>query len=276
VGRRLIVFSHANSFPAGTYRSLFDAWRRAGYDVVAIERIGHDPRHPVTGNWPHLRDELLAFIDAQAQPDDEIWLVGHSLGGFLSLLAATARPSLPRGIVLLDSPYLAGWRAQMLRVAKATRLYGRLSPSHVARQRRCVWPSREAVQTHFAGKRAFARWDARTLADYVSSGFVERDGQVHLAFDRRIEARIYETLPDHIGALLRRHPLRCPVAFIGGSGSHEARQAGVAATRKLTGHGQFVWTPGTHLFPMEHPDATAALVLRFIDRWRAEAVQRRV
>ena len=31
-----IVFSHANGFPAGTYRVLFDAWRSAGYRVVAM------------------------------------------------------------------------------------------------------------------------------------------------------------------------------------------------------------------------------------------------
>jgi pimeloyl-ACP methyl ester carboxylesterase len=268
VARHVIVFSHANSYPAGTYRVLFDEWRRAGFEVAAIERIGHDPRFPVTGNWPHLRDELLAFIDAQAQHGDRTWLVGHSLGGYLSLMAASARPGLARGVVLLDSPFVAGWRAHLLRLAKATGVGRRLSPGHVARQRRCAWPSREGVRAHFAGKRAFARWDARTLADYVQSGFVERDGQVHLAFDRQTEARIYDTIPDHIGALLRRHPLRCPVAFIGGLQSREARQAGTAATHKLAGREQFVWTPGTHLFPMEHPHTTAALVLRFIDAWR--------
>jgi pimeloyl-ACP methyl ester carboxylesterase len=266
--RRVIVFSHANSFPAGTYGVLFDEWRRAGFDVAAIERIGHDPQYPVTGNWPHLRDELLAFVDAQAQAGDETWLVGHSLGGFASLLAASARPTLARGIVLLDAPVVAGWRAHLWRAAKATGLGRRLSPSHVARRRRRAWPSREAVRAHFAGKRAFARWDAGTLDGYVSSGFFEHDGQTHLAFDRQIEARIYETVPDHIGALLRRQPPRCPVAFIGGSESREARLAGVAATRKLTGREQFVWTPGTHLFPMEHPHTTAALVLSFIERWR--------
>jgi pimeloyl-ACP methyl ester carboxylesterase len=268
--RRVIVFSHANSFPAGTYRVLFDEWRRAGFDVAAIERIGHDPRYPVTGNWPHLRDELLAFVDAQAQAGDETWLVGHSLGGYLSLLAALARPGLARGIVLLDSPCIAGWRAHLWRAAKATGVARRLSPSHGALRRRAAWPSRDAVQAHFAGKQVFARWDASVLASYVLSGFTERSGQIQLAFDRRIESRIYETVPDHIGGLLRRQDLRCPVAFIGGRESVEVQRAGVCATRRLTGSQQFVWTPGTHLFPMEHPHATAALVRRFIEAWRAK------
>ena len=57
-----IVFSHANGFPAGTYRVLFESWRAAGWRVLALPRIGHDPNYPVSGNWPHLRDELLASM----------------------------------------------------------------------------------------------------------------------------------------------------------------------------------------------------------------------
>jgi pimeloyl-ACP methyl ester carboxylesterase len=169
----------------------------------------------------------------------------------------------------MESPLLAGWRMRVLRAAKASGLAPRLTPGRTARRRRSAWPSRDAVHAHFAGKRAFARWDARTLSDYVRCGFVEREGQTHLAFDRLTEARIYETLPDHIGPLLRRHPLHCPLAFIGGRESVEARRAGLAFTRRLAGREQFVWTPGTHLFPMEHPDTAASLVLRFIERWRA-------
>ena len=50
-GRPVIVFSHANGFPAGTYRQLFEAWRGAGFEVHALERFGHDPAYPVRSNW---------------------------------------------------------------------------------------------------------------------------------------------------------------------------------------------------------------------------------
>ena len=36
-GQGTLVFSHANGFPAGTYRTLFDRWREAGWRVVAVE-----------------------------------------------------------------------------------------------------------------------------------------------------------------------------------------------------------------------------------------------
>jgi pimeloyl-ACP methyl ester carboxylesterase len=183
----------------------------------------------------------------------------------LSVLAASRRPELARGVVLLDSPVISGWRAHGLRLAKATGWFARVSPGRIARTRREHWASRGAVRSHFAGKSAFARWDARVLDDYVASGFVEHAGQWRLAFEREVEARIYETLPHHLGALLRRHPLRCPLAFIGGRESVESRRAGTAATARLTGE-RFEWTAGSHLFPMEHPDAAAALVLQMIAR----------
>jgi pimeloyl-ACP methyl ester carboxylesterase len=256
-----IVFSHANSFPAGVYRVLFDAWRAAGFDVQALPRFGHDPRFPVTNNWPHLRDQLLEFIAAHVS--EPAWLVGHSLGGMVSLLAASKRPQIARGIVLLDSPVVAGWRAQTWRMAKAAGLAPRITPGRVARTRRYRWPSRQAVREHFARKAVFARWDPRVLDDYVASAFAADGNEWQLDFDRNIEARIYETLPHHFGPLLQRHRLHCPVAYIGGERSVEARQAGLEATRRLAG--ERFWTlPGTHLLPMEHPEETAAAVLAAI------------
>jgi len=258
-----IVFSHANGFPAGTYRLLFEAWRRAGHSVHAIERYGQDPAYPVTSNWPHLRDQLIAFIEAEV--GEPALLIGHSLGGIVSVLAASRRPDLVRGVLSLDAPLIVGWQAHALHMAKTTGLIRRIAPVRVALGRRHAWPSRAAVREHFKTKRAFARWDPRVLADYVASGFVRRGRQTVLAVERELEARIYATLPHHVGPLLRRHPLRCPLAFIGGLQSVEARQAGVAATRRVAGE-RFVWTEGTHLFPMEHPDATAALVLELLAR----------
>ncbi len=258
-----IVFSHANSFPAGTYRLLFEAWRAAGHEVHAIDRLGHDTRHPVTSNWPHLRNQLAAFIETQVRAP--ALLVGHSLGGILSVIVAAERPDLARGVVLLDAPVIAGWRAHGLHMAKASGLAPRMLAGRIARRRREQWPSRDSIGQHFAGKAAFARWDPRVLEDYAASGFVLRGNHWTLAFDREVEARIYETLPHHVGPLLARQPLRCALGFIGGRESLELRQAGLAATRRLAGD-YFEWTDGTHLFPMEHPDDAAALVLRMAER----------
>ena len=256
-----IVFSHANSFPAGVYGLLFEIWRAHGYQVHAVEKFGHDPARPVTSNWPHLRDQLVDFIEAQV--GGPAWLVGHSLGGMLSVLAACQRPDLARGVVLLDAPIIAGVTAHGLQVAKATGLMPRVSAGRVSRSRRHIWPSRAAVREHFAKKSAFARWDPAVLEAYVKSSFVRRGGQTVLAFDREVETQIYNTLPHHMPSVLRRHPLQCPLAYIGGQQSVETRPVSLETTRRLAGE-RFVWTPGTHLFPMEHPRHTAAEVMRLL------------
>ncbi len=56
-----LVFSHANSFPAGTYRELFKLLRARGFSVKAVDKFGHDPHYPVTNNWPHLVQQLVDF-----------------------------------------------------------------------------------------------------------------------------------------------------------------------------------------------------------------------
>ena len=91
--RARIVFAHANSFPAGTYRVLFEALRERGYALWAPEKLGHDPAYPVSDNWPHLVQQLADFVLQQvaapgggAAAAPPLYLVGHSLGGYLSLM----------------------------------------------------------------------------------------------------------------------------------------------------------------------------------------------
>ena len=244
-----------------------------------MPRIGHDPAHPVSNNWPHLRDELVQRVLAQGQP---VHLVGHSLGGYLSLMAACKRPALVGSVVLIDSPVVGGWRAHSVHAMKLSGLMKRYSSGRVSQRRRWQWPSVEAAHAHFAAKQAFARWQAEVLRDYIAAG-TEADadadpdvdpnavpdavpktpGGVRLAFSREIETAIYNTLPHHLPALLRRHPLHMPVAYLGGTRSTEGRRAGLATTRALV-HERIQWIEGSHLFPMERPAETAAAVLRLL------------
>ena len=272
--RPLIVFSHGNSFPASTYSVLFRQLEARGFDVRAIEKYGHDPAYPVTGNWPHLVQQLADFATQQVEATGRgVWLVGHSLGGFLSLMCAARHPvlgGLPvRGVLLMDSPVIGGWRAAALSVAKRARLVGSVGPGTISRKRKHQWASQDEVMAHFRSKKAFAQWDDQVLRDYIEHGThdVERDDkgndpaavQRHLSFDRDVETAIYNTLPDIMDALLKHKPLKCPAAFIGGLQSVEIKQVGMALTHKVT-QGRITMMGGSHLFPMEKPAAAAAAV----------------
>jgi pimeloyl-ACP methyl ester carboxylesterase len=274
VPRPTIVFSHANGFPAGTYETLFGVWRDAGWRVVAIDKYGHDPRYPVSSNWPHLCEQLIHFAREHGG-GLPVHLVGHSLGGYLSLLAACRAPALAAGVVLLDSPVLAGWRAHTVHIAKATGLVRRVTPGRISHRRRWQWPDEQSALQHFAAKPVFARWHAGVLGDYVFHG-TEPDpdgcqpGAVRLSFRREVETRLYNTLPHHLGTLLRTRKPTAPVSFVGGRQSAELRQVGLAATRALV-KDRLRWVDGSHLFPMEKPIETARLVLELLAPMRPAA-----
>ena len=107
-----IIFSHGNSFPASTYRVMFDNLRQRGFQVEAVEKFGHDPKYPVTNNWTNLVQQLADFALEKQGSGGPAFLVGHSLGGILSLMCAARHPELARGLVLLDSPVILGLRAK--------------------------------------------------------------------------------------------------------------------------------------------------------------------
>jgi pimeloyl-ACP methyl ester carboxylesterase len=263
----LIVFSHANSFPASTYKVLFGLLRARGFAIAALEKYGHDPRYPVTNNWPHLVRQLTDFADEAARGSQgPVWFVGHSLGGYLSLMAACRRTSpggrQVEGVLLLDSPLVGGWRAGLLRLAKGTGVAKRFPPGAISRRRRERWAGGpDEIVAHFSRKPTFAGWDKEVLADYAQHGTVEHEsGGRQLSFTRDVETSIYNTLPHQLARVLRRHPPPCPVAFIGGTRSNELRQVGIGLTQKVT-KGRIQMLEGTHLFPMEHPAVTADAIV---------------
>jgi len=266
----LIIFSHANSFPASTYGVLFKSLRARGFAVRAVDKFGHDPGYPVTSNWPHLVQQLADFGAPEVERHGQgAWLVGHSLGGFLSVMCAARHPQLGghpvKGVLLIDSPVIGGWRARTLELVKRTQLVGSVSPGKVSRRRRNSWPDATAAFEHFASKKAFARWDPQVLRDYIALGTHDAAHGNHrqrvLSFDRDIETAIYNTLPHNLDRLLRRHPLQCPIAFMGGTQSQEMKQVGMTMTHRLLGKDhpeRQLMIEGSHLFPMEKPQETAA------------------
>lgn len=257
--RPILHFSHANSYPAGTYQAFFRLLS-PHYDVRALPLHAHNPRYPVRDGWEELAQELVDELRQRYR--EPVILVGHSLGGMLAMMAAHRHPELARCVVLLDSPVLAGWRACFLRVAKLVGADMKFSPARVSMRRREHWAGREAAYQHYATKDLFASWPAEVLQDYVEHGTEPVDAGVRLRFSRDIETAIYRTLPHHLGRLARRR-FPVPIGFIGGDQSIECRHAGLTATRRLVGP-HFRQIPGGHLFPMENPEQAALALHQLI------------
>jgi hypothetical protein len=185
--------------------------------------------------------------------------------------------------VVLDSPLVYGWKGGAMGLAKRLNLIDRmLPPSRVAAQRTEQWADRDTARQHFQGKPKFAAFHPAVLGDYLSTGIEAQAGHAHgepethaaqphrLSFQRDIEAAIYNTMPHDLLREFRRHPQRCPMAFIGGTRSRELRAVGLRGTERLFGP-RISWIDGTHLYPFEQPQATVQEVQRWLDRFEAEA-----
>ena len=90
-----------------TYKVVLDSCKRAAL-TCAFAMRNHNPRFPVTDNWPHRRTGRIR-ASAGAGQGEPVWLVGHSLGGMVSIMVAARHPRWVRGVVMLDSPIVGGW-----------------------------------------------------------------------------------------------------------------------------------------------------------------------
>lgn len=253
-----LLFAHANGFPGSSYRS-FLAPLAERFDLHPLDRIGHHPDFPVGHNWLALRDELLHTLESFDAP---VIGVGHSMGGVLMAMAAEASPERFRCVVMLDPPLMLGLDAWAMKAAKRFGFVDRVTPAGQSQGRRAVWPDREAMRHSLRRRRLFRRFTPEALQDYVAGGTrLLDDGQAVLLYDPQVEVEIFRHLPDHLSDLPRR--LRVPFALLAGEDSDLLTPR---RRRRLRRHGVPVTlVPGTHMFPMEHPDEARRILLETLD-----------
>jgi pimeloyl-ACP methyl ester carboxylesterase len=247
-----IVFLHANGFNALTYREILGP---LGVDlrVLALDQRGHGLTTLPTvtkgrGDWLDLRDDLVAALSAQGVSGAV--LAGHSMGGTVSILAAAAKPSLARSLVLFDPVVMLG--APPADVAKSPMV-------EAARRRRADFASRSEAFASYHGRGAFRTWPDAVLTDYLTDGLRDlADGSVTLACSPEWEASGFASHGHDTGAAIAA--LTCPTRVL---------KAEIGSTCRLepgeinpVGGLTIEVVPGTtHFLPMERPDLVRAALI---------------
>ena len=259
----MLVFSHANGFPAPTYRRMFGLLE-ATFHISAIAALGMDPRNPPTEGWPNLARQVIEHVERSAT--HPVIGVGHLLGGYLTFMAAAARPDLFRAIILLDAPIIGAIKGRLQGATKRFGSVDRVTPAGASRARRAEWASLAQAERHFRARKLFRAFSPEVLRDYVRYGLIDDGPRLRLMIDPAIEYQIfYRTVPHD---LHRRLPkLRVPAGFIGGADSEVVRRVGLSTMRRAGF--AFRRVPGGHLFPLEHPGAAADAILEMTTRLAA-------
>ena len=159
----------ANGFPPQTYLPLLA--HLPGYRCLCLPPRalwGDEP--PPTGyrDWHADADDLVAGLQRRDLRD--VILVGHSLGGVVSMLALLKSPARFKALIMLDPVLLQQPLLDMIQAAwdhgiiRETPLVAR------ALRRRSQFASREDAFKRFRDKSVFADWDEATLRLYVDHG----------------------------------------------------------------------------------------------------------
>lgn len=257
-------FAHANGFPGGSYNILLSHFRKR-YNVRAVDRIGHSEKYPIDNNWYNIADELIAEIESVN--DTPVIGVGHSLGSILTFMAAYRRPELFKCVIMLDPVFFEGWFGLFFKIVKLSGFADRFTPAGKSSGRKRHWKDIDDINGYFNSRGLFKAFDPRSLDDYIEHAVVKSEDGYRLSYDVEREVQIFRTMPDNISSYRKMLPM--PGAVIYGETSDAIHKRSL---EKFTDRNRFNLraAPGGHLFPLEKPDAAAAVIMEEIDNLLSE------
>ena len=264
----VLNFVHANGFPSGCYRRLFAALP-SSFEVQAKDQYGHDKRWPVNANWNNQIQELIEFV--QQHNDQPVYAVGHSFGACLSLQACCLRSDLFKGLIMLDPPAFTGWRGVGVKLLKMAGLTAKFTPAGKAEVRKQTWSHMDEVFPYFRGKALFELFSDAALQDYITAG-IEPHGQGgRLRFKAAVEAELFHNIPDDLNQL--KDQLTVPATLVTASKGSVMTPALVRRFLRSFPIEHLSVDFGGHLFALEQPHQTAALVTAIIQRMEQRRVE---
>lgn len=249
-----VHFAHANGVPSGCYRKLLDALADR-FDIHALPVIGTDPRYPVTDNWHQLAEQIADSVREKCS--GPVIGMGHSMGGLCTFFAAHRYPELFRAVVIMDPPVINGLGAVSFGLMKKLGMADRITPAGKSRGRRELWPSRDVAREMLGKKRLFRAFDPECFEDYLQYGLSDCAEGVCLTIPAAVEVEIFRCTPHD--SWRYRSPLKMPGLLITGADS-EFKGSGFAERMARQHHLRHEQMQGGHMFPLEHPLATAAAI----------------
>lgn len=258
----LVHFAHANGFPAGSYKKLFD-YLPSEFEIIAIDKMAHNPRYPLNDNWENQVAEMIEFVEQNKGSHHKVVAVGHSFGAVVSYMSACLRPDLFSGLIMLDPPLITGLARYIFRFAKGNRLINKITPAGITVLRNRKWHAEHDLHHYFAKKALFKDFDPDCIKDYVTSVTKLHEGHLHLSFDVDTEANIFRTIPHNLPSYAGK--LKVPGVLITGKHTDVCvptlRKPFLRANPQIS---HIESKKGKHMFPLEYPLEVADLIAESI------------
>ena len=255
-----IVFAHANGYPVGSYRQFIACLTEHAAVTGFHQRPLWSPETaPARLNWNLFVDDLIETLEATQ--DGPVWMMGHSMGAAIATLAAAKKPSLFRGLIMIDPLYLLTRRVLAQKVTPLHKLDQMpLVSKTLTRPDR--FSSEQEAFDFYRPKRAFSNFSDAVLWDYVrASTKPGEEGELQLAYGREWEAAAYRSAPFIWGAV---NKIRLPVLGLRGQTSDTLSEKAFKRWQRLQPQADLRNCQGGHLLPLEYPQQTAQHVIEFL------------
>lgn len=277
IKQKHVFFSHANGIPAKTYQSfLTNLANRLGAVVVAYDMRGMGRTKVLYDQekkqWPWsvlVQDHVCLFEKIkQTKPSDAQWFfAGHSLGAWVSLLAAEKTNVID--IWLFDPPILS-WQ-----VALPWSLMCLLKRRHAnpngqkVRKRKTSYPSFDKAYESLSKSSFSKNWPAHVLKDYIDASFVAKGSNVILRHDPNWEACLFDSYPIFPAAGFLKIPKKIrkklKLTFFVGSCSQVCQPKAKNWLKLFFPNFKWVILQNMgHLFPLEQQEETISVVTDFV------------
>ncbi|HEY0093726.1 MAG TPA: alpha/beta hydrolase, partial [Archangium sp.] len=131
-------------------------------------------------------------------------------------------------------------------------------------RRREQWNSREEAATSYRKKALFRHFDPDCFQDYLTHGLTDvPGGGMRLTIPTAWEARVFETAPHSAWRWLRE--VKEPMLVLRAEDSDTLSPEALARVRRTRPDVETGEMPGTHLFPLERPEACGQRLQAFLD-----------
>ena len=260
---RLLHFAPANGFPPEAYRPLIEAlapgWRSVGYCPRPLWPTSQPDE---VRSWHDLASDMLADLDRLSS--EPVIGVGHSLGGIMTMYAALWRPERFRAVVLLEPTFLPRRLLPLFWIARRLGQHHRIPLARSAARRRHHFPNLDAARAHYHRRGAFAQFMPSALDGYLEGGLQPtEEGDLTLAWSRIWESRIFSLVSVDVWDAVAKLPM--PLLIVRGRSSDLLIDRSWRALTRLLPNARLIEIAGSHMVPMEHPQAVADTLNAFLN-----------
>jgi len=263
----VLFIAHGNGFCGRIYEPMLELLAER-YDLLMLDLPGHglSPGFEFVG-WNQTAEHLWQGIQASGDfvAGRELHAVAHSLGGMLTMLAASRHAETFRSMVMLDPIMFPPRLLFFMHVVHKTGLTSVFHP-HVkpTLRRRDGWSSRQEAYEYFHQRKIFKQWTDNALECYVEHALKTQGDEIRLCCKPELEARWFGSLPEELWKSVRS--LNGPVSIYMGQDTYPFSLRAGRHAKKINSSIDFSIVPGGHCFMQERPADAAGYVFNALDR----------